>query len=1073
MTNKNLLKYYRQFDKNTVWANTFKITPEFHNKYSVDDLCIPKDEEQYHAGTSGLNSGWGDCYGDCGNSSVNCTDDVCAPGLTCDRTPGLFTPNFCCLSPAQWDLTQGCCKYCGVTKAKLYDDDYCQRKTEAGSSCFCLEGEGSCTDNAGNPDSSLCGDGLYCTGDPYLPKGVTKYACCPWSDLYHSGEAWDGYTCTPTSITQPDTTIYTRTGGNGPNEHGGGPIWFHFAAGGNLPNETEAGGSMNSTEYCLKYIDPSGTQCYEETSHGDLNSFWNTNICANAWDYMRDQGGIWDEQKNLGDNKKTSDEVINDIWAQTGPNPDGATTCPSVWAYEGYWCTSEKGCNCHPNEPAMTGPGPWIWYLKPVGQWNKNWWCDAALEYEGSLVPEACGQTCRKEVLKDLYRNQPVIARFDYVIHENGAGSTVGWMPAGDNVFPLETPWNFLHAGTQPLQHSLSDQTTKFNISLNYTVMHPLVRQPLAQSCRWDGCSADQLCWWADYYILCEDWGIVWQLWHDCPNSPCGNCEMESGYPQVIPWTEDGVTKMCKLIYRDIYCVRCWGTWHSWTCDYKVSSEDPNGGYNKVMPYAREEINDTSTVSALDYGGHITTSRPLGLANSHAQVSVIGWIDYKWGSTTDEMDFRQYRVNGSLRVNSINPSDPQNDLFGGMELLIPDSLMASFYAKDYPPIHDLYILDSTMPRVKVNINQKIQDMLHIQRCTNPRTSGNYIHYVINPMKKYYYAAQGKATAQGGSRVFFSAIGYPYSWDVTLMCDAGNWFRDPFEENVGVFRNFHEDEARYWDYVGFYPQRKDLQTALFSLAGGTSGTGTETFTSKETPEEESNIKAIAGFNFINNPNSEYTFNFSTDSITSEKFGDSLLRIYSDFRYIEIHPFRYESGQVLSCDNDEVKETIGSVSKDIRMRHPVKLAVEDIQETADTVSFTVSAYDTCGVGSSLGRIGAGGVDKGNVKINFDFPYTNESRFYPIGGTIGPILKRSKFITFSAEYSGSLDLADNPMYQSAIDGFQIKTAYKTVFDYIAENIPILIVAFIALMTPAFFTPQRLDILDKWWKELWKGER
>lgn len=473
------------------------------------------------------------------------------------------------------------------------------------------------------------------------------------------------------------------------------------------------------------------------------------------------------------------------------------------------------------------------------------------------------------------------------------------------------------------------------------------------------------------------------------------------------------------------------------------------------MPDVLEEINDTSTVSARPYGDHLTTSRPLGEPNSHASIRLTGYLDYKWGSGTDKLDFRKFRVNASLKVTALDKNalslGRREDLLGGFELLIPDSLMVSFIAKDYMPIHDLFILDSTLPREKIYINQKMQEQLHIKKCGYEQTDKNYIHFVINPMKKYYYAAQGKATKQGGSRVFFSAIGEVYSWDVTLICDPGGWFRDPAKEQIGMFRNFHEDEPKYWDFVGFYPQYKDLNTTEFSLIGNQTASS-ETFTAKETPEEESEVKSKIGYNYNTR---EYTFNFSTQTIASEKFENSRLRIYSDFRYIEIHPFRTEAGQTLSCTNDHISETIGGVTKDIYMRHPVELKLEKGEETNTTVSFTIKGTDLCG----------GAEPTGEILIKFNFPYTEYSRSYGLGESV-TVEKRSKRVTFTVEYVGS-----TVRYQSTIQGFEIETKYTDIFDYIYENFVVIVIAFIALMSYRFFSSKRMDIQEMW--DEWKGKK
>jgi len=1188
------LIYYRQFNKRMLWANVFKVTPEFHNKPPRDDLCVPPEKERDPGKYGGLGIGQGGCDGDCnptddqvcaeglkcidapgttteyccptgsqvylddshrccpqnvftlegktctdntqcgggytcvdqikqcasydqaegtcswdacddpdticmdtiegGNDNYciyadtskcspcdsnpdengflgkcmgdcdsdqltdqfECDEEDCRPGLHCDGEGWLWGTGFCCPPNTNWDATVGCCMPCGVYDAKLYDGDYCYYKVKSG--CKCKEGEGGCSDD------SECEAGFKCKDNPYtsvLFCSDCDNACCP------EDSRWNGYACLPPSSLYHDATIYTRTGGNSMyGEGGGGPIWFHFAAGGNLPNETEAGGSYDANTWCMDNVGGGLQNCgswgllasseapgYYVGSAWNYNTFWNNDICTKAWTYMRDQGGIWDEQKNLGFDRIEDSDVEDEIWDQTGEHPNSATFC-NVWAKDGYWCTSAEGCNCHPNDAKRKGPGEWANLWAPQSGMNEYWLCDAAMEGTED-IPESCGKACRKMVLKDWYKNTQVEAWFDYVIQEDAATNTKVQMGSGPNVLPLEAPWNFLHAGAMPPIHSLNDKTTMFEIMLQYTAKHPIVRRPLAQSCIWYGCSADQYCAWVDLYDVCED-GSMYVVYMDCGSSPCGPCEYHDGYPKhFIKIGSEGEEIDCWTHYKERDCIRCWGTYWHWGCDYPVSDEDPAGGYHESMPDVLEEINDTSWVEAKPYGSHLETSRPLGNPNSHARVRVTGYVDYKWGDTSDELDYRDFRVNGSLRISSKDSNG--GDLLGGFELLVPDSIMVSFVAKDYPAIHELYIMDSTPDRRKIYINRKMQDMLHIQKCDNADTNYNYFHFVINPMKKYYYAAQGKATQEGASRVFFSAIGEFYSWDVTLMCKEGGWFRDPTTEYIGMFRNFHEDEARYWDYVGFYPQRKDLTTAEYSLTGNETTTASETFTSKKTPEEESGIKSKIGYDYNTY---EYTFNFSTQSIASETFENSRIRVYSDYRYIELHPFREEMGQSLSCSKDHIVETLGSTYKDIYMRHPVSMSMEKTNEDNETASFKMKVTDQC-TGSD--------VSDGKFYIKFNFPYTNYSGMYDLGQEV-TVVKMSKRITFTGEYTGYGGIS-SAGYQPAEQGFEIQVDYKDLFDYIYENLLVITIAFVALMSYRFFSTKRMDFQEMW--DEWKGKK
>ncbi|MBM3309167.1 MAG: hypothetical protein FJY77_02845, partial [Candidatus Altiarchaeales archaeon] len=80
----DLLKYYRQYNKRTLWANVFKVTPEFHNRPPEDDLCAPETEST----NGGIGAGQGDCDGSCSNK-------LCEQGLVCADVPW-STTEYCC-----------------------------------------------------------------------------------------------------------------------------------------------------------------------------------------------------------------------------------------------------------------------------------------------------------------------------------------------------------------------------------------------------------------------------------------------------------------------------------------------------------------------------------------------------------------------------------------------------------------------------------------------------------------------------------------------------------------------------------------------------------------------------------------------------------------------------------------------------------------------------------------------------------------------------------------------------------------------------------------------------------------
>jgi hypothetical protein len=224
-----------------------------------------------------------------------------------------------------------------------------------------------------------------------------------------------------------------------------------------------------------------------------------------------------------------------------------------------------------------------------------------------------------------------------------------------------------------------------------------------------------------------------------------------------------------------------------------------------------------------------------------------------------------------------------------------------------------------------------------------------------------------------------------------ICNNDTSYREyKAEETIGIARNYHEDEPKYWDFVGFYPQPKDLKTVEFNIMGN-STSSSEVFTSKKNAEDEASIQSNV---IMEEAGKGYTINFGTKSIASQDFEQAKLRVYSDYRYIEIHPFRTESGTVLSCGNDHITETIGSVHKDVYMRHPVELTLEGKTIDDKTIKFKVVGIDQCD-GTRI--------TSGRVKLNFDFPYTDYSSDSKSLGEERTVERRGD-LSLSAEYMGA---------------------------------------------------------------------
>ena len=462
------------------------------------------------------------------------------------------------------------------------------------------------------------------------------------------------------------------------------------------------------------------------------------------------------------------------------------------------------------------------------------------------IVPESCGRIQRKEVMnRDRYYSVGAGHTpenwFDYRITEIDSRGNESVTPYDDrgrieygNVLPSPpNPHTVLN--TDILMHTLRQDTRELRVDVNYTIHHEIIRMPYVNQCMWIGCSrveetvvsyTEQI--WRE--VGCEK---NWTLHNETTfpqdeNSSAPHCCTNQAQPHRFPCISTYDTIECEnsggemqdvslrqAIKHDCDCSYfCWGCWHfdGVTDHYPITDNESN----TVI----ERIADTSTVSAKTYGEHLTIENPINRPNSSSNISVEGMIFYgipgapAWS-------------NAHFTIRSFD-SKKGIDIFSAAMMEVEERISFKLKAKQFPKMHELTALQSTLaldfiivqnePETHDRIpNSGLEMPLNILNLTNEcrlwdgsvisASDPLYLRWINNPVKKYYFFDD-----------VFTGYKTRYSWEYPIiLVDANNpqcmeYIYDK-TYNIGNFRNYHEDEPRYYDYVGAYMAPLDIETGL--------------------------------------------------------------------------------------------------------------------------------------------------------------------------------------------------------------------------------------------------------------------
>lgn len=265
----------------------------------------------------------------------------------------------------------------------------------------------------------------------------------------------------------------------------------------------------------------------------------------------------------------------------------------------------------------------------------------------------------------------------------------------------------------------------------------------------------------------------------------------------------------------------CWGCWHNW----HAGGHDDNHVKKYWLGYpatddegniALEHFNEHAVVEAVDetspsapsnskhYGTHLTLSKPIETDFPATHI----YLNWSRGSMYAG-EGAEYYSQGWIKVlardvnNGPTGGFPPGmgagvtdlDILGAIEITIPEIATYKYFNRQYPQIHDLTALWSAPSTFNYTYSDHdVVKFLKKEACHRIDDDKNYYFTQINPLKKYYYAHDQ-----------YHAQGFRYSWSITLTCETGGfWWFDSYA-NVGLLRNFHEDEFLYWDMAGIYPQ----------------------------------------------------------------------------------------------------------------------------------------------------------------------------------------------------------------------------------------------------------------------------
>lgn len=478
-----------------------------------------------------------------------------------------------------------------------------------------------------------------------------------------------------------------------------------------------------------------------------------------------------------------------------------------------------------------------------------------------SIIPPSCGRMQSKKPTKYPPENKFPVSWFNYTITEYDqnrqvvAEEFINTPPSRANEIDTNPPAPHTLLRHNVISHTLSPQTRYLQVDMNFTVENVMERWVSVKQCMWHGCSRleEDVKRYKRYEwreVLNADCSKVLKKVQPYPtpdieDGPPPNCcrgkQYEKGRikqkkPVVGSWEQGGTdangwtyqpwckytfTQMCGTpipvpiqmvgyYFDDCWCdYRCWGCWHNLgeKENYPVTREID--GEQKVV---RENFTDRSTVTSRPYGEHIRVENPITAGNSEVRMTVRGRIDYGY-------DPAEKYASGYLLMQAVdaesqqNPQLPVADLFGGARITIPGVVILDMPTRYYPLMHEMTALQSTLPLDFANVKPEIARLLRLSdkcwkwrwnlvRTSPPRfelvdaRNPLFFRWHLNPGRKYQYYNDA-----------YMAYGTKYTWNKPLWLidradpDCVNHLIDT-SFNIGLLRNYHEDEPNYYDYASF-------------------------------------------------------------------------------------------------------------------------------------------------------------------------------------------------------------------------------------------------------------------------------
>lgn len=499
------------------------------------------------------------------------------------------------------------------------------------------------------------------------------------------------------------------------------------------------------------------------------------------------------------------------------------------------------------------------------------------------LVPELCGRIQRKEVASGVNGYYPhwigdsPVSWFDFIVYEFDQDYNLlretpypNQQRNRDNDIMSAPPNPHTLLKENTLNFNIGDDTRHIKVEMNYTVENQIIRTMYLKQCTWRGCSRlEELV--VNYtgmtcYEQCDGtWDCVpipeqtsgpppqcctEEMYRPDENDPtqggdswgcppgdagCGdNACRQTVWTDCDGNTDNGAeTPLRVREFNDCGCqYACWGCWHfeGQTDWYPLTYYSTITGQEEIL---HEQINDTSVVKARPFGEYLRVENPLTMDNSETKTAVNGRMlygdpnayDYAMGYITVKMVDDESQKKAAMTPEP--DKYPKIDMFSGMTFAIPDVANVDVRTKQYPTLHTLHELESTLPLDYILLPNnlrylnRLNDMCYFWKNNGPGIAPSdldheeaepmYIRWLINPPKKFYSYSdlfQGSFTQYN----FWAPIEEVNILD--LVCR--NYF-DERSDSIPLNRNFNENEPLYYDYETLQIKEENIEGNIASYS----------------------------------------------------------------------------------------------------------------------------------------------------------------------------------------------------------------------------------------------------------------